>query len=409
MRPTLLWLSLGFLTSAGLSAHPASPHAQKAVEMIRQLRAIGLPNSEDLQTGSPPKVPGLLRVLNQELKALIVEDLNDNSRRHAVPSEDEILQELTTAGWEEIPSHKWNAYGEIRQIKFDWKTGYEPGILIVSTQLWLPCGSTDPDSAIYVFRGIARKWDLVLAVESDFDPAGERDETGMQYQISPSDSGGHWFLVLAHVPPSCRRAHNVLRYKALAPGPNPEQPIILLSGRETINPFFEPAFRINVESDWFAVTQGRIRKLDGEPGIAILRYDVSDGRARRVAPVALTPEDFLDQWAQTSWDDAKLWTKVSSDSGLQNWHEKLNSLASDSTEIESVRLCSGTTVGDQKWLVELSVDRRLNPSLSDEHLYVEVSKLSGIFSLDAVYKTHPSGCPGKTPLTPIVEHELPNW
>lgn len=408
IRTRWLCLTLGLFTSTGLSARAISPHAQKAAETIRQLRAIGLPNSEDLQTGPPPKVPGLLRVLNQELKALIVEDLNDNSRRHAVPSEEEILQELTTAGWEEIPSHKWNAYGEIRQIKFDWKTQYEPGILIVSTQLWLPCGSTDPDSAIYVFRGIARKWDLVLVAESDFDPAGERDETGMQYQISPSDSGGNWFLVLAHVPPSCRRAQNVLRYKALRPGPDPEQPIVLLSGRETINPFFEPAFRINVESDWFAVTQGRIRRLDGEPGIAVLRYDLSDGRARRVAPVALTPEDFLDQWAQMSWDDAKQWTKASSDSGLRDWHEKLNSLASDSAEIESVRHCSGATESDQKWLVELSIDHRLNPSLS-EYLYVEVARRGGVLSLDAVYKTHPSGCTGKTPLMPIVDHELPNW
>jgi hypothetical protein len=409
MRRAWLCLTLGILTSTGLSAHPVSPHAQKAVETIRQLRAIGVPDSDDLETAPPDKVPGLLRVLNHELKALILEDLNNQSRPHTIPSESEILEELTAAGWEEIPSHKWNAYGEIRQIKFDWKTEYEPGILIVSTQLWLPCGSTDPDSAIYVFRGIGRHWDLVLGAESDFDPTGGKDETGMQYQISPPDSSGHWFLALAHVPPSCRRAHNVLRYKVLRPGPSPDKPILLLSGRETINPFFNPAFRIKAESDWFAVTQGRVRKLDGEPGIAVLRYDLSNSPARRIAPVALTPEDFLDQWAQMSWDDAKKWTKTSSDSGLQNWHEKLNSLASDSTEIESIRHCSGTGEGDQKWLIELSIDQRLNPSLAVESLYFEIAKSGGAFSLDAVYKTHPTSCPGETPATPVINHELPDW
>ena len=53
------------------------------METIQQLRAIGLPNSTDLESGPPDKVPGLLRLLNQELKALIVEDLNDRNR-HAV-------------------------------------------------------------------------------------------------------------------------------------------------------------------------------------------------------------------------------------------------------------------------------------------------------------------------------------
>jgi len=408
MRAIWVCLILVFLACTNLTASSVSPHAQKAAETIRQLRAIGLPNSSDLESGPPARVPGLLRLLNQELKALIVEDLND-SNRHAVPNEDEILEQLTAAGWEEIPSHKWNAYGEIRQIKFDWKTGYEPGILIVSTQLWLPCGSTDPDSAIYVFQGIARRWDLVLAAESDFNPAGENDESGMQYEISPPDSRGHWFLVIAHVPPSCRRANTVLRYKALRPGTKGDEPILLLSGRESISPFFEPAFRVDVETDWFALTQGKVRRLDGEPGIAISRYDLGDYQVRRMAPVALTPEDFLDQWAQMGWDDAKRWTKASSDSALQEWHSKLNSLASDSTEIDSVHPCSGKSEGDQNWLIELSIDLRLNPSMRAGTLYIEIAKRGGNFVLDAIHNSHPSGCSGRTSLTPILEHSLPRW
>ena len=199
-----------------------------------------------MESGPPAKVPGLLKLLNHELRALIAEDLNDTSR-NAVPSEEEIMEQLTAAGWEEIPSHKWNAYGEIRHLEFDWEPGYEHGILIVSTQLWLPCGSPDPDSAIYVFQGAARHWELALAAESDFDPAGESDETGMQSEISPSDPGGRWFLIVAHVPPYCRRAHNVVRYMALRPGVKPDQPISLISGQESIHPFFQPPFQVRVD------------------------------------------------------------------------------------------------------------------------------------------------------------------
>jgi hypothetical protein len=407
-------LIAGCLTVVVLTySHPSwaqqvSPHAQKAVESIRQLRMITVPDSIESEEGPPARVPGLLRQLNRELRALIIENLNDGTK-HAVPDEEEILEQLRAAGWDEIPSHKWNAYGEIRQIKFDWKPGYEPGILIISTQLWLPCGSADPDSAIYVFQGIARHWDLVLSAESDFNPLGENDETGMQYEISPADSRGRWFLVVAHVPPSCRGTHNVLRYKALRPTANENQPTVIVSGRELINPFFEPAFRIRLETDWFAVTEGRTRKLDGEIGIVISRYDLSDNGVRRIAPLALTPEDFLDQWAQLSWDDAKRWTGAPSDSGLQEWHSKMNSLTSGTAEIESVRHCSGTDDGDQSWLIELSIDERVNSSIKQRTLFVEVAKREGSFFVDRVNERHPSGCPGRTPMNPIIDHSLPSW
>lgn len=405
MRRVLVCTALGLLPG-GLSASPVSPHAHQAVEIIQQLRDIGLPRSDDFQAGPPAKVPGLLRLLNQELKALIVEDLNDQNR-HAVPSENEILEQLTAAGWEEIPNHKWNAYGEIREIKFDWMTGYDPGILIVSTQLWLPCGGADPDSAIYIFQGLARHWDLILATESDFDPAGENDETGLQYQISPPDSRGRWFLLVAHVAPFCRRNTSVLRYKALRPGAAPEKPIVLLAGQATVNSFFDPPFRIDVDTDRFTLTHGITRKLDGEPGVAIFHFDLSKGQ--RTFPLALTPEDFLDQWTQMSWEDARRWTKSPSDSSLLQWHLQLSGLASDSTEIESVRRCPHPHADDQRWLVELSIDQRLNPTIGVEQLYIEVLSSAGTFYLAGIRTSDLPACHGKTPPTSYVEHVLPHW
>ena len=400
--------ALFLLASTNAAAQQVSPYAQKAVQTIGQLRAIGLPANDDYESGPPEKVPSLLRLLNQELKALIVEDLNDPDR-HGAASEDEILEQLTAAGWDEIPNHKWNAYGEIRKIKFDWKTGYEPGVLIVSTQLWLPCGSSDPDSAIYIFQGAARQWKLVLAAESDFDPAGEKDESGMQYDISPPDSQGHWYVAIAHVPPTCLRSNTPVSYKVLRPGTKADQPIVVLSGRESINPFFDPGFRIDLQAEWFALTLGKVRKLDGGPGVAIFRYDVSGDQPRRMAPLALTPEDFLDQWVQLNWDKAKPWTRVSPDSALEKWHSKLNSLASDSTEIESVDPCSGTTAGDPDWLLELSIDDRLNPALEEDILYVEVAKKDGNFVLAEVTDKRPARCSDRTSMAPLVDHDLPQW
>jgi hypothetical protein len=182
-----------------------SPRAQETVQTILELRAIGLPNFEAGQNGPPARVPELLRELNGQLRTLITDTLNDRSRS-GVASEREIIAELQAAGWKEIPRYKWNAYGEISQIRFDWRTGYDPGILVVSTQLWVPCGSTDPDTAIYVFQGLARDWKLVLATDADFDPTGEREGNGMQYELSPPDANGSWYLAIAQAPlrqPAC--------------------------------------------------------------------------------------------------------------------------------------------------------------------------------------------------------------
>jgi hypothetical protein len=133
---------------------------------------------------------------------------------------------------------------------------------------------------------------LVLATDSDFDPTGGADETGLQYKISPPDSRGKWFLAVAELPPSCSRIGNVLRYKVLRPGGSADKPIVLMNGRDVVEREFEPRFRLEVHEDWFAVTEGRARKLDKGLGVSIFRFEISKNNVRRIAPLALTPEKF---------------------------------------------------------------------------------------------------------------------
>ena len=319
---------------AGIQAEAksASPLAQETVHTIRELRAIGLPNFEAGQNGPSARVPGLLKKLNWQLRTLITDTLNDRTRSRGA-NEQEIIEELRAAGWKEIPSYKWNAYGEISQIRFDTRTGYDPGILVVSTQLWVPCGSNDPDTAIYVFEGRAREWKLVLATDADFDSAGEHLESGLQYKLSPQDANGSWFLAIAQALPACgpTPAPASLRYKILRPGRSPEEPRILLDRREPLNEKFQPPFRLEVEDDWFAVTKGKERKLDGAPGISIDRYQVISDETTRMQPLALTPEDFLDEWVQSEWSIAAHWSSQSMD--LPKWHSILYALAYDSTAV----------------------------------------------------------------------------
>jgi len=405
-RPKLVLLFPFLLVCGSVSASDVSTHARNAVDAIRQLREIGMPNAEHPEAGPPSKVPGLLKKLNSELRALIIEALNDKTPPTPV-SEDEIFDRLRAAGWEEIPSQKWNAYGEIRDINFDWQVDYTPGILVVSTQLWVPCGADDPDSTIYVFQGIKRTWDLVLATDSDFDWTGWKKQSGMEYALSPPNSTGKWFLVVGTVPPLCRRTDPMIRYRALRPTGNPDKPMVLVEGRVAANPEYEPPFRVEAHEDWFAVTAGRTRKIDGTPGVGIFRYDVSGKEARRIPPLALTAEDFLEQWSQTDWTEAKQWSGESG--GLFEWHEKLRGVTPGSAEIAAVRRCKGTDDSDQVFSIQLDVDQKPNPNFGPQTVYVEVGKRNGIFSVDGVRGSGPSGCAEQISITSVTERTLPSW
>lgn len=406
MARLVLSLVAVVIVCPSLKAQAVSSHARDAVQTIGELRAIGLPDNPE---GVPPaKVPSLLRRLNRELRELVIEILNDHARRGA-PSDEEITEQLRAAGWEEVPNIKWNAYGEIVDIDFDLKSGYEPGILLVTTQLWIPCGTSDPDTAVYVFQGRARRWELVLAADADFDALQQSQFGGLQSAISPPDENGHWFLAVAHVPPSCRHVPSYLRYKILRPGRSADTPVALIESRVPVDPEFEPPFKIRTEEDWFALTRGKRRKLDGESGISIARYEVKDQEARRIHPLALWPEDFLDEWVQLSWDEASQWSNSSKLSSIQAWHSQLQGLKSDSAEIRVVQPCPKQQELNDRWMINLWIDRQMNPRAAEEELYVEVSRKQGIFYVDGIQTSRPSGCPGNMPPTALPDLKLPSW
>jgi hypothetical protein len=324
--------------------------------------------------------------------------------RHGIASEKEIFAQLRAAGWEEIPSNKWNAYGEINRIVFSG-SAEEPGVLVVSTQLWLPCGSADPDTAIYVFHGSVRDWKLVLSTDADFMPSGDNG-VGMQYRISPPDAKGGWYLAIAQTPPACGPVPADLRYKILRPGPSAAEPRILMNHREPLNTKFSPPFRLETEDDWFAVTRGKQRKLDGEPGVSITRYQITGDQIVRIQPLALTPDDFLDEWVQLGWSEASRWSGSQTD--LSTWHSKLQALDSDSTEFEFVQPCPQEPRADKQWLAGLWIDQKLNPASAEKRVFIVLREQNHSFFVDSIGTTRPAGCPGKARRIGV-SLELPEW
>jgi hypothetical protein len=56
----------------------------------------------------------------------------------------------------------------------------------------------------------------------------------------------------------------------------------------------------------------------------ILHYAITAGdRLTRIAPVALTPEDFVDEWLTSNWRDSAHWSNTHASAALANWHKNL--------------------------------------------------------------------------------------
>jgi hypothetical protein len=402
-RPLIILLASLLLIGVPLRAQDVSQHAQEAVKTIQELRKIPLEKTTD----PPAQVPGLLRKLNLELRDLIIAVLND-PHRDSLAEPDMVYDALKAAGWGDIYRSRWDAYGEISNIDFEWVTGHDLPLLVVDTELWMPCGS-DPYSMLSVFQERGRNWELILSTEADYITAAEHPDEAMQYVVSPQDQSGKWFLGVATVFPTCRTGPDEIRFKVLRPGPSSEKPLVLVDRRVTRSDRFSEPFSITVDEDKFSVTLGKERMLDGESGISIFRFDVQGDRVLRVPPFALRPEDFLDEWVRSEWADVAPWTDKAKQADLEEWHGKLKALAYDSTEIEFVQSCAVGGQDESSWQIGLWIDQKQNHKTPDERLYFAISQKMGAYIVEGISKTRPEGCPGNTRPSILPEAKLPFW
>jgi hypothetical protein len=340
-----------------------------------------------------------LRKLNSSLRGLVIELVNRPEPDVRVQGLWEaVIAELEEAGWEELPRQKWNAYGELDSVEDDWKLDSDPGgfLRTVVTKLWVPCGGADPDTIVYVFEKKGRSWELVLQTEGDYEPRFDgNDALGFQFQISPPDENGRWFLSIATLPPVCDLRPLTVTYRVLRAGNVPERPLEILKMREELASEAAPPYELRTEMDWISMTRPVRRRLDGEPGITITRWRIQGNAAERTFPLADDPEDFLDAWVQLPWAQAKSWSALSGHSHLQDWHGKLDRVLPGSIGLSFVQPCPAEGWKEQ-WQIGLYLDFRGQEIMNSEELFATVGKERGVFRVESVAPQRAPGCPGET-------------
>jgi hypothetical protein len=220
-----------------------------------------------------------------------------------------------------------------------------PELIAVRTTIDVPCGG---DNSLYLFRRDGDAWRLIFARESGAyrSFAGALDM--FDYAVSPSDANGRFFVVTANVVPSCNGLWHLLRYDVRrVKEDDPYGARVLFSASHSIH--LDDAYELEAGEEDFSIRWRAEQSLDlGLHARDYVRhYAVCADRVERIEPFALTPEAFVDEWAEMPWEEASRF------GGLRSAHEVLNRRRFVWSSFDAV-----TRDDDGAWIVPLQLERK---------------------------------------------------
>lgn len=403
---TAMLAGLLLLSCLALQA-PLEQQEYSIVQTTKRLRDVKLVNGDELGYNVPAEAKPLLKTLKHQLRDLITEIINSEPNSTATPEELEarVLSTLRRAGVEVGPSGDYPWYGQISEIAIRRPEAHEK-LLAVTTTVEISCGN---DTSLYLFERKDDSWELILALEAN-DYEMVRDAQGLfAYGLSEPDTKGRWFLVAVDITPWCTSSWQTIRYKVLTAGPSPAEPSVLFDEQESVWLGGEEIHRLAVESGGFTLSFWSWHRLDyTRNNRAYLRkFTVSGNTVTRVPPLALLPQDFLDEWISLPWSAAAQWVKASAVSQFARWHSRLQHLPYESgyhysSGITFVQPC-GTN--RNKWQIGTTIDFQNLPDPLPEQLFFTVTREDDLFYLQDINTVRPSGCPGHA--TPEGSNKLP--
>lgn len=227
-----------------------------------------------------------------------------------------------------------------------------PDMLAVVATLGIKCGS---DSMLMLYRRSAAGWSETMVRRSEPYSEVKGGWQDLRFAVSPPDAQGNWFVATVSTTPWCTSAWQGMPYALARPGPSPDRPAVFFRGKNTIYLGNESDLLLKAERDSFEI------RHDGsslDPDILIRRhvrrYAVAGGSVRRVQPVAENVRDFVDEWVESPWTEAKAWS--GNNPALASAHARLQAARHETLRgFDSVRGCSGG-------FIEVQFDEQSGPN-----------------------------------------------
>jgi hypothetical protein len=380
--------------------------ADKLHEVVEQLRAIATEGKRNPSGDVPSAAQKLLPQFKAGLREIIGRTLNADSSSPPETLHKLILADLKKAGIETLNPVQREGYYTADGDDFGYlydvtvrQPARQPDLMAVVTNLTIPCGS---DASLNLYHRNGAAWQLVLVEESNGYKNISGGQGSFQFAISPPDAEGNWYVVSADVNPWCSSNWQQLRYKVLRPGEDANHPVVLLDEHTSIYLGTDQPYRLILNPKGFEIRSVAAQGLDDSilTREHIQNYEVSGNRVTRIPPLALAPEDFLDEWVGMKWEDASTWASSADVAKLQHWHDRLSrdGPAKIDTEFDFVQLCKASEK-TAKWQIGLQLEGSGEHDLPGDlpaELFFTISQRDGVFYVESVDKERPPGCPGNT-------------
>ena len=217
-----------------------------------------------------------------------------------------------------------NLLGTLGEVDLKW----ESGLLIVITRVGIVC---EEDESVYGYKRIGSKWERIWESEQNdyqnYSPQHINAVHVWQSYESGKQTGPAYILTLGNEWGCASFWHRVY-YRIWRVDASGSKSLVDQSGDGYLRGQSYILGSIvnspmNFSGPVDAIIEFTQRSVDaGVHNREGIRHFLIEGdRVRRVAPVALSPRDFVDEWMTNPWNESKVWS-LSPDQSM--WHQKLH-------------------------------------------------------------------------------------
>lgn len=194
-------------------------------------------------------------------------------------------------------------------------------LLVVQAETGVPCGF---DETAYIYEWTKTGWrrllDTAQSARGGLYIAEQIEQVVFTRDESmPADA---LLLLATGASPSCKGPYRPVHYRVWS-AKRGVGATLVVDGRESdayaarrspaVSARFEGA-ELLLEMDVRSLDTSRLSRT------AVRRFTFGNSRAARVAPLALTPRDFVEEWLRAPWETAAAWTSPRARESLESVH-----------------------------------------------------------------------------------------
>ncbi len=269
------------------------------------------------------------------------------------------------------------------------------GFFVVTAGVGIECGY---DESAYVYSWKGEKWVRVWQNEQDnYVKDKYEPQTLQSVLISPFNKENDYLVMTLGSGSWCSSNWHDVYYRVFRLGPDPQTAPLIEGSHWAPVGWRDPPIVGSLSKDDVLVeyltpsVDGGILAREG-----VYHYKIRNGKAERVAPQALGPRDFVDEWIQTDWVEASKWSDAANRQALLNWRTKVDKEKNFLEYIYPTRRCLG---GYGFWQVGVRVEPmpETGKRQATEAWFLVKWQPPYDFKMMAVSDQNSSNCAGKDP------------